>query len=178
MELVDTLVARLRAASYAEREAIKEEMVAAIRGPGGPAVREAIESARKGELLEVQWELEEVLEMTAPPKPVADAPAAPPPPPEPPPDPNRPLSAKDLTLVYDDPRGLLLHKSKVGERWFATQVDPRTRQPQTFELHPEEVEGLKAKLAGSPYWVVGGGALDAAPAGAPPKRPGPGPVGR
>lgn len=170
MELVNTLVSRLRAASYSEREGIKAEMLAAIRGPDGAAVREGLESARKGELLEVQWEIEEVLEQTAAPKPAA---APPPPPPEPPPDPNRPLTAKDLTLVYDDPRGLLIHKSKVGERWFATQVDPRTRQPQTFELHPEEVEGLKVKLAGSPYWVVGSGALDAGPVAPPPRKPAP-----
>lgn len=157
MELVTSLVARLRTAPYNDREAIKAEMLAAIAGPDGKAVREALESAKRGELLEVQWELEEVLEATAPAKPAAAPP--PPPPPEPPPepaDPNRPLTAKDLTLVYDDPRGLLLHKSKVGERWFATQVDPQTRQPQTFELHPQEIAQLQKQLAGSPYWVLGG----------------------
>lgn len=170
MELVSTLVARLRTATYSEREAIKAELLAAIRESGGSAVREALESAKRGELLEVQWEIEEVLEATAPPKVAA---AAPPPPPPPPPDPNRPLTAKDLVLVYDDPRGLLLHKSKVGGRWFVTQADPRTGEPQTFELRPDEVETVKAKLAGSPYWVVGAGGIeDAAP---PPRRPGPGP---
>ena len=156
MELVTSLAARLRTAPYNDREAIKAEMLAAIAGPDGKAVREALESAKRGELLEVQWELEEVLEATAPAKPAA---APPPPPPEPPPgpaDPNRPLTAKDLTLVYDDPRGLLLHKSKVGERWFATQVDPQTRQPQTFELHAQEIAQLQKQLAGSPYWVLGG----------------------
>ena len=156
MELVTSLVARLRTAPYNDREAIKAEMLAAIAGPDGKAVREAHESAKRGELLEVQWELEEVLEATAPAKPAA---APPPPPPEPPPepaDPNRPLTAKDLTLVYDDPRGLLLHKSKVGERWFATQVDPQTRQPQTFELHAQEIAQLQKQLAGSPHWVLGG----------------------
>lgn len=165
MDTVTALVARIRAASYTEREAIKEELLALIRGPGGANARETLDSARKGELLEVQWEIEEVLELTAPPKPVEEAPA-PPPPPEAPPDPNAPLTSKDLVMVYDDPRGLVLHKSKVGERWFATQVDPNTRQPQTFELHPQEVTQLKQQLVGSPYWVIGSGGP--VPAAAPP----------
>ena len=76
-------------------------------------------------------------------------------PPEEEPDPNAPLTAADLDMVYDDPRGLMLHKSKVGERWFATQVDPRTGQPQTFELHAHELEQLKAQLQGSPFWRLG-----------------------
>ena len=171
MEEVNTLVAKLRAANYAEREAIKDALLALCRAAGGPSVREHLDSLRRGELLEVQWEIEEVLERSAPPK----APAAAPPPPAPKPeekaDPNRPLTSKDLTLVYDDPRGLLLHKSKVGDRWFATQADPRTGQPQTFELHPQEIAQLKQQLAGSPYWVLGSGALSAPPA-APPGTPG------
>jgi hypothetical protein len=52
----------------------------------------------------------------------------------------------------------MLHKSKVGDRWFATQVDPATRQPQTFELHPQEVSQLRMQLHGSPYWLLGAGA--------------------
>ncbi|GDX83238.1 hypothetical protein LBMAG42_50490 [Deltaproteobacteria bacterium] len=166
MDTINQLVATLRQASYTEREGIKEQLLALVRGPGGPAMREALETARKGELLEVQWEIEEVLEKTAPPKPAAAAP--PPPPPEEKPDPNKPLTAKDLVLVYDDPRGLVLHKSKVGNRWFATQVDPKTRQPQTFELHPQEIEQLKTQLAGSPYWALGHGPVAAPPA---PPRP-------
>ncbi len=178
MQEVNTLVERLRAAKYNERESIKEELLALCRGPGGPAIREQVDGSRRGELLEIQWELEEVLERSAPPKPqAAAAPPPPPPKPEEKPDPNRPLTSKDLTLVYDDPRGLLLHKSKVGDRWFATQVDPRTQQPQTFELHPQEVAQLKQQLAGSPYWVLGSGAL-ATPAAAPPKAPVGRPPGR
>lgn len=159
MELVTALVTRLRTAPYSEREGIKAELLAAIGGADGRSVREALETAKRGELLEVQWEIEEVLEVTAPRRPVAEAPEqpaeeAPPEAPPEPPDPNRQLTAKDLTLVYDDPRGLLLHKSKVGERWFATQVDQQTRQPQTFELHPQEVAQLHKQLAGSPYWIL------------------------
>ena len=168
MQTVEALVARLRAADWKERDAIKEEMLALARGETGARVREHLDTLRKGELLEIQWEIEEVLEKTAPPKPVSAAPAAPAPAPEPAPDPNRPLTSKDLVLVYDDPRGLLLHKAKVGERWFATQADPRTGQPQTFELHAQEIAQLKTQLAGSPYWVLGTGAAPIAPA---PARP-------
>ena len=148
MEAVDNLIRRLRAADDAARTEIKDALIALVRGADGSLAREAIEGALKGELLEVQWELEEVLEVTAPKKPE--------PPPAPPKDPKQ-LSAADLTLMYDDPRGLMLYKTKVGERWFATQVDPRTGQPQTFELHPAEITQVKAQLANSPYWVLGGG---------------------
>jgi hypothetical protein len=76
-------------------------------------------------------------------------------------------------MIYDDPRGLVLHKTKTGgERWFATQFDPQTRQPQTFELHPEEIAQLKQTLAGSPHWVLGSGVITAPAAalGRPPGR--------
>lgn len=155
-KLVETLIESLRKASYKEREPIKAQLTALASGTDGPVVRDAIDTLRRGELLEVQWDLEEVLEATAPKKPEEPKKAAvPPPPAEPPPDPNRPLTAKDLVVVYDDPRGLMLHKAKVGERWFATQFDQRTGQPQTFELQAAEIAPLKAQLAGSPYWVAG-----------------------
>ena len=155
MEVVNTLIRKLRRANDAERAEIKKELTDLLRGADAGQVREAVEQALKGELLEVQWELEEVLEATAPKK------AAPPPPkqPEPPPEkPNEPrqLTAADLQLMYNDPRGLMLHKTKVGDRWFATQVDPRTGRPQTYELHPDEIPEVKAKLQSSPYWVIGG----------------------
>lgn len=166
MQAVETLVKRLRAADWKERDTIKAEMFALASGPNGIRVREHLDTLRRGELLEIQWEIEEVLEKTAPPKPVSPVVAPPlPAAPEPVADPNKPLTSKDLTLVYDDPRGLMLHKSKVGERWFATQVDPRTGQPQTFELQQQEISQLKGQLAGSPYWVLGAAAspLAAAP---------------
>ncbi|MFN7146555.1 MAG: hypothetical protein ACK4YP_22460, partial [Myxococcota bacterium] len=168
MHEVDQLIEALRKASYKDREPLKEQLLALAKGPNGAAVREHIESAKRGEVLEVQWELEEVVEAAAPPKKEEpkQAEAPPSPPPEAPADPNKPLTAKDLTLVYDDPRGLMLHKSKVGDRWFATQFDPRTGQPQTFELHPQEIQQLKTQLAGSPYWVIGAGGV--APAGGAP----------
>lgn len=167
MEEVDTRIAAMRRASPDAREAIKNELLALASGPDGATVRDAIETAKRGELLEIQWDLEEVLDATAPKK------AEPPPKKveEPPPDPNRPLTAKDLNLVYDDPRGIMLHKSKVGERWFLTQMDPNTGQPRTMELNPREIQQVQGQLAGSPYWVIGGNsAAPAAPPAPPPMR--------
>jgi hypothetical protein len=161
MQAIEALVERLRRADWKERDTIKNELADVVRADPSGHARDTLDSLKRGELLEVQWEIEEVLDTTAPPKPAA-APAAPPPPaPEPPPpaeaDPNRPLTMKDLVTVYDDPRGLVLHRSKVGNRWFATQADPYTGQPQTFELRAAEITQLKAQLAGSPYWVLGAG---------------------
>ena len=157
---VDDLIAQLRKVVDDDPEPVKAALQDLAAGPSASAVREYVESRMGGELLPVQWELEEVLDATAP---------APPPAPEPEPesaaeeaepevaeeDPNRPLTSADLNLVYDDPRGLMLHKTKKGERWFATQVDPHTGQPNTFELHPQEITQLQQQLAGSPYWVIG-----------------------
>lgn len=171
MEAVEKLVASMRKAEPEEREALKAELVALASGPDAVLAREAIENCKRGELLEVQWELEEVLEVTAPKK--VEKKVEAPKKEEPKEDPNRPLTAKDLVLVYDDPRGIMLHKAKVGERWFLTQVNPRTGQPQTMELMPQEVAQVKAQLEGSPYWVIGSGA-SSAPAPAPaPTRPHP-----
>ncbi|MCK6502927.1 hypothetical protein L6R53_05945 [Myxococcota bacterium] len=134
----------------------KATLTALCTGDAGAPARDALDAAMKGELLETRWEIEDILEATTPKKAAPPKPAEPEPPPAPP-DPNRPLTAADLDMVYDDPRGLMLHKSKVGDRWFATQIDPRTGQPQTFELHPSEVQQLKAQLKGSPYWLLGAG---------------------
>ncbi len=171
MQEVDRLIEALRKATYKEREPLKAQLLELARGPQGAAVRDHIENAKRGEVLEVQWELEEIVEATAPKKPEAPPKkvAEPPPAPEAPADANRPLTQKDLVLVYDDPRGLMLHKSKVGDRWFATQFDPRTGQPQTFELHPQEIAQLKTQLAGSPYWVIGAGGVAAGGAAPQPK---------
>jgi hypothetical protein len=165
MESVDTLIGELRQAAYDAREGIKSKLLALAKGPDGVLVREHLDSVKRGELLELQWEIDDILDESAPPPPVPDpaeepdeepveADADPDPEAEAPND-DAALTAADLDLVYDDPRGLMLHKSKVGERWFATQVDPRTGQPQTFELHAHELEQLKAQLQGSPYWRIG-----------------------
>ncbi|MEQ1507691.1 MAG: hypothetical protein ABMB14_36010 [Myxococcota bacterium] len=150
-EALDALVARLAGASWKERDPIKAELAElAATFPDRKAVLEHLEGAKRTiQDLEVRWEVDEVIEQLTPP----------PPPPEKKPDAdkNKPLTAADLNLVYDDPRGLTLHRTKVGERWFATQRDPRTGQPQTFELRAEEIAQLKTQLAGSPYWVIGAG---------------------
>ena len=165
MEAVNTLIDELRDAAFDARDPIKTKLVGLATGADGALVREHLESLKRGELLELQWEIDDVLAESAPPPPEpdpaeeaeAEEPETPtePDPAEEETDPNAPLTAADLDLVYDDPRGLMLHKSKVGERWFATQVDPRTGQPQTFELHPHELEQLKAQLQGSPFWRLG-----------------------
>lgn len=152
---VDDILARLKSAGWKERDAVKEELLAfAAKAPppDRPALKEHLENARKDLPLEIRWEIDEVVEALTPP------PAPPPQKEEPKPEEPKRLSAADLNLVYDDPRGLMLYKTKKApERWFATQVDPRTGQPQTFELHPTEIAQLKTQLAGSPYWVLGSG---------------------
>lgn len=162
MEHIDALILELKNADDDRIEAIKAELIAACTLPEGRHVREHIENDMKSLVLVVQWELEEVLEATAP----TPAPA-PEPEPEPEPEPAeeadpaaeaKPITAADLDMVYDDPRGLVLHRTKDGLRWFATQVNPNTNEPQTFELHPQEIQQLKTQLAGSPYWLLGAGA--------------------
>ncbi len=155
----DDILARLRTAGWKEREGIKDELLAIATGLEGAErtkFKEYLENSRKDLSLELKWEIDEVLEAIkpppAPPKPVEEPKVE-----EPPEDPNRPLTAADLKLVYDDPRGLMLYKTKKGDRWFASQADPRTGQPQTFELHPQEIAQLKTQLAGSPYWALGSG---------------------
>lgn len=153
-EAIDALVARLGKASWKERDPIKAELEKlAATFPDRKSVLEHLEQSKKAiQDLEARWEVDEVIERLTPPPTPKEAPK------EEPPDPNRPLTAADLNVVYDDPRGFMLHKTKVGERWFATQVDPRTGQPQTFELRPQEVTQLKQQLQGSPYWLLGAGA--------------------
>ncbi len=155
---IDALIAQLRTGDDDKVQAAGAALRALLTGDRAGLARETVERKMKGELLEVQWELEEALEDTAP---KVAAPPAPPPEPEPeeeepPADPNAPLRPEDLVPVYDDPRGLVLYKTKTGDRWVATQVDPRTGQPQTFELMPQEIAQLKMQLQGSPYWIVGG----------------------
>lgn len=149
---IQALIAELRGGSKEAGRVLRE----LCAGEGGGPARDLVEAAMKGELLETRWELEDILDETRPRKATPAAPPAEPTPPPPEPKSGR-LTAADLDLVYDDPRGLMLHKSKVGDRWFATQIDPRTQQPQTFELHPSEVSQIKMQLQGSPYWLIGGG---------------------
>lgn len=57
MQDVETLIAALRAGTTAEREQVKARLVEMCRGEGGGRVRDQLDTARKGELLEVQWEI-------------------------------------------------------------------------------------------------------------------------
>ncbi len=150
METIDALLTQLAAASWKERDGIKAELLAACEAIGDLSIVEShLAEAKKGMSLELRWEVDEVVEKLQPePEPEPEEEEE---------DPNRPLTNADLNLVFDDPRGLMLHKSKKGERWFATQRDPRTGQPQTFELQAAEISQLKTQLAGSPYWVLGAG---------------------
>jgi hypothetical protein len=168
------LVARLRRADEATLTEVKATLTTLASGDNGSRVRDELENLAKGELLEVKWEIEEVIEATtpkkapppAPPpapapaaKPAAKAPARPGAKPAPaarPPAEGARMSAADFVLVYDDPRGITLHKSKEGDRWVLTQPDPYTGAPTTYNLRPQEVEAVKAQLEGSPYWVIGG----------------------
>lgn len=157
MDRVQELILLLRTSNEEERETIKAELRALITGIQGREARGLVERAIKSETLEIRWELEEVLEAVTPKPPPKPAEPVEPKKPEPPPaDPQagKRLRASDLVVVYDDPRGLVIHRTKDGKRWFATQADPRTGKPQTFELVPEEVSALQEQLAGSPYWTI------------------------
>ena len=149
---LDELVTAIGDADFARREVLRDELLALAKTfDDAKAVMEHLEHAKKSiTSLEARWEVDEVIEAITPPPPAPEAPEEEPAEEE---DPNRPLSAKDLDLLYDDPRGIQLHKTKKGSRYFLTQVDPQTYQPQTFELRPEEVSQLKIQLHGSPYWV-------------------------
>jgi len=146
---LDTLVRRLVEVSWRERDAVKAELLAAAQAMADrdAVTRRLTDAARDISDLEVRWELDEVLEALAPPKV------------EEPEEEEEPKgdSASDFAVVYDDPRGLQLYKHKDGTRWIANQVDPRTGQPASFEISLDEVTQLKARLQGSPYWVIGSG---------------------
>ncbi len=152
MEAVDTLIARLRSTDDDdERDDIKAEIVALSESVGRSQLREYVEGALKQELLEVQWELEEVVETLTPPK---QSESEPEPEPEPVDDPTtRALRPSEIEQVYNDPRGLRIYKSKVDDRWVVSQIDPRVGQPVTYEIPGEEAERIKQQLAGSPYWL-------------------------
>lgn len=150
-DVVDPILARLRAADWKEREAVKADLLAAsLAHPDRVPMTRYLEESKKGLDLERRWDVDEVLEALAPE-----------PEPEPEPEEGEEEEAVEpeqprMVLVYDDPRGLRLHKTEDGSRWFATQADPQTGQPQTFELPPAQIEQLKGQLQGSPYWIIGG----------------------
>ena len=141
MEAVDKLITTLRTTRFEERSPIKTQLLALATSENSTLVREHLDNVKRGELLEIQWEIDDVLAESAPPpvNPPAETtdPAETEPDPAQEDDPNAQLSAADLDMVYDDPRGFMLHKSKEGERWFATQVDPSTGTPPNFRAAPQ-----------------------------------------
>ena len=158
MDEIESLIAELQGASADRKAEVYGALEQWCVSDNAQEARSAIEKYARSQILTIQWELEEILERTAP-EPVA-APEEPeaeePETPEPEEgDTSQGLSAADVEMVYEDPRGLILHRTKTGDRWLATQMDPRTGQPQTFELHPQEIDQLKVQLAQSPYWVLG-----------------------
>ena len=153
---LDEILERLRTAGWKDRDGILAELRAVVeRANASPAIVRHLEDAKKSLPLEVRWDVEEVIEAFEAKPEVPDA--AEDNEEEPPPDPTKPRSMSDLNVVYDDPRGLIVYKSKIGERWFAAQPDPYTGQPRMYELGAAEVQQLKTQLAGSPYWVLGAG---------------------
>ena len=119
------------------------------------------------ERLDFQWKLQELLEEFAPPPPPKkEAKPEEPPAEEPAAEEEEPvneapgaggvvapLRPEDLVPIYDDPRGILIHKHKTDGRWFLTQVNPMTGQPQTVELAEAHKSQVKEELKDSPYWL-------------------------
>lgn len=151
---VDEILASLRKSDWRERDAIKERLVDVVSSKPKNEVVEYLEMRKRDQPLEVRWEIEEALEELFPAVPVEKEVEE-----EEEVDPNRPLSMSDLTLVFDDPRGLMLYRAKVGDDWYASQVNPNTGQSQLFKITPDELAHLKTQLAGSPYWVLGAGGI-------------------
>ena len=155
--VLEPIVEKLVAASWSDRDGFKAELLAAASDVAPLAmVQPWLEERAKSLDMELRWELEEVIEDLQPapePEPEEEVPE------EEPVDPNAPLKASDLDLVYDDPRGIRVHRTKKApQRWFLTQMDPYSGQPRSMELQPSELEEIKTQLAGSPYWVLGSGA--------------------
>ena len=98
----------------------------------------AIETQKRREILLVQWELEEVLNTLNPPKEdvveVVDDPS------------KRQLRMSELELVHQDPRGVMLYRSKVDDRWVVVQVDPYTRQMVRNEITAEQGQNIFQQL--------------------------------
>jgi len=109
-----------------------------------------LESLKRGENLEVKWELEEVIDTLDPPKKSIEDKDA-----EEDEDnaSGRKLRASELHLCYSDPKGLRIYQSKVDERWVVMQPDPRTGGMVQQELGPEQGKQIQQQLMETPYWV-------------------------
>ena len=145
MELIAKRIGELAQASTAEKKALVSELEQLCLGKGGDDAVNQIERIARSQILTVQWELEELIERVRPPV----APLEP----EPEPEVDEKKNEPDMRVVYNDPRGLVLHCNSDESRWLITQIDPRTRMPQTFELPANEIPQIKLQLAGSPHWT-------------------------
>jgi hypothetical protein len=67
MESLQELIALLRDSDEAGRTLVREKLLVLCREKGGSDIQAQLQSIAKGEILEVQWEIEEVLEELAPP---------------------------------------------------------------------------------------------------------------
>ncbi len=144
MELIETRVSALAQASDDEKLTIISELEQLCLGKNGDDAVSRIERSARSKILTVQWELEELIERVRPPEP------------EPEPEPEAEAEAEeesDMRVIYNDPRGLVLHCNKDESRWLITQVDPRTRMPTTYELPQEDIPQIKMQLANSPHWT-------------------------
>jgi len=146
VELIEERVRALSKATPEEKTAILSELKQLCMGENGDTAIDKIERTARSQILTVQWDLEELIELVRPP--------APPPAEEPEEESEDEDEDSDMRMVYNDPRGLVLHCNQDGSRWLATQMDPRTRMPQTFELQQEEISRIKMQLAGSPHWTA------------------------
>ena len=144
-EQYKTLISELKTASVNRQDAICEELLAI--GQSDPATAASLLTELvKFERLSIQWLIEEVVEQLVPPSEESEEEVD---------DPStRPLRSSELELVYDDPRGIRLYRSKVDDRWMLIQIDPQSGMPMQQELQAEQATPILRQLAGSPYWLV------------------------
>ena len=154
---VNTILRRIRH-ERSEWDGGMAELKVFLTGPHKGPARDIIEQAARRERLEFQWKLEELLDETAPPgtaKKSDEANKDPEPEPEllGAPAPVGPIRPDELVPIYDDPRGIMIHRHKPDGRWILTQINPMNGQPQSMELAEDQKAQVKQELQGSPYWV-------------------------
>ena len=148
LEQADAIMKRLAAAGWRERDGVKEELLSFAReNKESRDLEPHLEQAMKGFPLEVRWEIEEVLEALRPaPEPQEEVVEE-----------EEQVAPDAMSIIYDDPRGLVIQRSGDKSRYLVTQRDPYTGQPQTVEVPAAQFEQIKTQLRGSPYWVLGSG---------------------
>lgn len=122
-------------------EKAKEELLNLATAIGKNTLYDYLESAKKTELLPVQWEIEDVMDCLVPPKEdITDEEDDPS---------KRELRQSELDLVAQTPQGIFLYKSKVDTRWVVMQINPYTGQLMgRKEVPNEEGEKIFVQLKG------------------------------